>query len=165
MTDTASGAPAAVPAPAPKLPPRWFVRSAWVVHRALYRVTGGRFGLARPRPGKFGMLRLQTIGCRSGQPRIAIVSYYEEGDALVTMAMNGWADAHPAWLHNLRAQPDASVDLPDGPRLVRAREVTGLERERLLAGFDAFHEGPAMAEYERARRRATPVIVLEPRAA
>ncbi|WP_283245031.1 hypothetical protein [Agrococcus sp. Marseille-Q4369] len=43
--------------------------------------------------------------------------------------------------------------------------MTGLERERLLAGFDAFHEGPAMAEYERARRRATPVVVLEPRAA
>ena len=61
-----------------KIPPRVFARTAWVLHRALLRFTGGRIGL-RP-PGKaFGMLRLETIGRRSGQPRVAIVGYLEDG--------------------------------------------------------------------------------------
>lgn len=146
----------------PKVPPRWFVRSAWVVHRALYRLTGGRFGLTRPRPGKYGMLRLHTVGRRSGRARVAIVAYYEDGENLITMAMNGWDEAHPAWWLNLQAHREASVDLPDGSRAVRAREAHGLERERLWAGFDAYSEGPTMEEYSRHRARRTPVVVLEP---
>ena len=58
------------------IPPRVFVRTAWVLHRALLRFSGGRIGLTRPKPGeKFGMLRLTTVGRRSGQPRVAIVGY------------------------------------------------------------------------------------------
>jgi hypothetical protein len=83
---------------APRLPPRWFVRTAWVLHRAMYALTGGRLGLWRPDAGKrFGTLRLQTLGRRSGQPRVAILGYYEDGPNLVTLAMNGWADPEPAW--------------------------------------------------------------------
>lgn len=137
-------------------------RTAWVVHRALYRISGGRLGLSRPQPGKYGMLRLHTVGRRTGEPRVAIVAYYEDGPDLVTMAMNGWAEAHPAWWLNLQAHPDASVDLPGGTRRVRAREAHGVERERLWAGFDAYSEGPSMAEYARLRARRTPVVVLEP---
>lgn len=49
----------------PKVPPRWFVRGAWIGHRLLYRTTGK--GLARPRrDGKMGMLRLHTVGRKSG---------------------------------------------------------------------------------------------------
>lgn len=146
----------------PKVPPRWFVRTAWVVHRALYRVTGGRFGLTRPRPGKYGMLRLHTTGRRSGRPRAVIVAYYQDGANLITMAMNGWDEPHPAWWLNLRAHPEAVVDLPSGTRAVRAREAHGIERERLWAGFDAYSEGPTMEAYSRRRSRRTPVIVLEP---
>lgn len=146
----------------PKVPPRWFVRSAWVVHRALYRATGGRLGLTRPRPGKYGMLRLHTTGRRSGRPRAVIVAYYEDGANLITMAMNGWDEPHPAWWLNLRAHTEAVVDLPGGTRAVRAREAQGIERERLWAGFDAYSEGPTMEAYSRRRSRPTPVIVLEP---
>lgn len=146
----------------PRVPPRWFVRTAWVVHRTLYTVTGGRFGLARPRPGRYGMLRLHTVGRRSGEPRVAILAYYEDGADIILMAMNGWAEPHPAWWLNLRAQPDASVELPDGERRVRAREALGIERERLWAGWDEFSDGPSMADYGALRRKRTPVIVLEP---
>ena len=98
-----------------KLPPRWFIRTAWVGHRALYRVTRGRVGLARPTEGgRFGMLRLHAIGRRSGQERIVILGYYEDGPNLVTLAMNGWGDPPPAWWLNLAANPDARVDLVDG---------------------------------------------------
>ena len=58
----------------PYLPPRWFVRTAWVLHRALYRVTGGRRGLWPPAPGKWGTMRLFTVGRRSGRSSIRTAS-------------------------------------------------------------------------------------------
>ena len=111
------------PRPAP-LPPRWFIRAAWAGHRAICSITGGRRGLRGPTAEKWGMLRLRTVGRRTGEERIAILGYIEDGDALVTKAMNGWADPEPAWWLNLLAHPDARVDLVDGSRLVRGRAAT-----------------------------------------
>lgn len=145
------------------IPPRWFVRIAWVLHRALYRFSGGRIGLRPPEEGeKFGMLRLRTTGRRSGQPRVAIVGYYEDGANLVTLAMNGWAEAEPAWWLNLQAQPDTTVELKDGPRAVRGRAAKGEERDRLWARWREFS-----ADYDAwaaMRSGMTAVVVLEPRA-
>jgi deazaflavin-dependent oxidoreductase (nitroreductase family) len=151
----------------PRLPPRWFVRTAWVLHRAVYSITGGRFGLRRPEAGGgFGMMRLKTLGRRSGQPRVAIVGYDEDGPNLVTMAMNGWADTEPAWWLNLQAHPDATVDLADGSRAVRARAAAGADRERLWAGFRDYPGWGDDIDALAARRpTATAVVVLEPRTA
>ena len=75
--------------------PRPLLRLFWALHRAIYRATDGRLGLQRPVTGqKFGMMRLTTIGRRSGRTRLAIVGYYEDGPNLVTLAMNGWAKPH-----------------------------------------------------------------------
>ena len=107
---------------APKLPPRWFVRAAWMTHRAIHRSTGGRVGLAWPKVGdKLGYLRLKTTGRRTGRERAVILAYIEDGTNLVTLAMNGWADPEPAWWLNLQAHPDAAVDLKRGSRGVRGR--------------------------------------------
>ena len=145
-----------------KVPPRLFVRTAWVLHRALYRFSGGRVGLRPPEPGtKFGMMRLATLGRRSGQPRVAIVGYYEDGSNLVTLAMNGWAEAEPAWWLNLQAHPDTVVELTDGPRAVRGRAAEGEERDRLWARWREFS-----ADYDAwaaMRSGTTAVVVLEPR--
>ena len=155
------------PKRAPRLPPRWFIRSAWVVHRAIYRFTGGRRGLARPTPGgQFGYLRLKTVGRRSGQERVAILGYYEDGPNLITLAMNGWASAEPAWWLNLQAQPDAIVELKTGPRAVRARAAVGEERARLWAqvrGYTGY--GDNVDSYASLRSSETAVVVLEPRSA
>jgi hypothetical protein len=70
-----------------RLPPRWFVVTAWHVHRWMVRTTRGRRGLWPPRPGKWGALRLTTKGRRSGEPRSVILGYYEDGPNLVSMAM------------------------------------------------------------------------------
>jgi F420H(2)-dependent quinone reductase len=59
--------------------------TAWYVPRGIVRASGGRRGLWRPRPGKWGTLRLTTTGRRSGQPRTVILGYYEDGDNLVSM--------------------------------------------------------------------------------
>ena len=71
-------------------------------------------------------------GRRSGEPRSVIVGYYEDGPNLVTMAMNGWGAAEPAWWLNLRAHPEAVVELAGGIRReVLGRAAVGGERERL----------------------------------
>ncbi|WP_345208192.1 nitroreductase/quinone reductase family protein [Fodinibacter luteus] len=146
---------------APRMPPRWFVVTAWYVHRAIYRGTRGRLGLWRPRPGRWGTLRLTTTGRRSGQPRSVILGYYEDGPDLVTLAMNGWAEGEPAWWLNLRAHPDAEVVLRGEVRQVTGRAAHGAERERLWARWREIDEGlDALA----ARRSSeTAVVVLEPR--
>src|SRR5918997_1255951 len=105
----------------PRLPPRWFVRLAWHAHRAMYRVTGGRVGLWRARSNRWGTLRLTTTGRRTHEERSVILGYLDDGPNLVTMAMNGWAEGEPAWWLNLQTDPNARVELTDGPRSVKAR--------------------------------------------
>lgn len=147
-----------------RIPPRSLIRTFWMLHRALYRLSGGRFGLTRPEAGqKFGTMRLHTVGRRSARSRIAIVGYYEDGPNLVTLAMNGWADAEPAWWLNLQAEPDATVDLADGPRTVRSRAATGEDRQRLWARFRDFPGwGDDIDALAARRSMATAVVVLEP---
>ncbi|WP_306371452.1 nitroreductase/quinone reductase family protein [Nocardiopsis sp. CC223A] len=145
-----------------KIPPRWFVRTAWAVHRALYRVTGGRVGTWRPRGTRWGALRLTTTGRRTGRERSVIIAYLEDGPNLSGIAMNGWAEGEPAWWLNLRAHPDATVELPgEPPRPVRAREATGSERTRLWDLWRGL-EGN-LDDYAALRSRPTAVVVLEPR--
>jgi F420H(2)-dependent quinone reductase len=148
-----------------RTPPRFVIKTFWRLHRAAYRLTGGRFGLKAPMAGeRFGMMRLTTMGRRSGKARVAIVGYYEDGPNLVTLAMNGWADAEPAWWLNLQANPDTSVQLADGLRAVRARAATGAERERLwtkLADYPGW--GDDIEGLSGHRSGATAIVVFEPR--
>ena len=145
-----------------RLPPRWFIRTAWVVHRAIYNVSRGRLGLRPPTSKVWGMMRLHTVGRRSGEPREAIVAYIVDGQNLVTMAMNGWGDPPPAWWLNLKAQPEASVDLPEGRRRVRAREAAGDERERLWSVYRTLGGGDDLDANAARLTRETPVVILEP---
>ncbi len=150
------------PKPAkPRLPPRWFIRLAWGIHRRLYRWTGGRLGLWRPKPGGWGALRLTTTGRRTRRDRPVIVGYVEDGPNLVTMAMNGWGDAEPAWWLNLQAHPDATADTADGRRYVTGRAAQGDERERLWARWRQIDEN--LDGYAARRSIQTAIVVLEPR--
>ncbi|WP_406067848.1 nitroreductase/quinone reductase family protein [Micromonospora sp. NBC_01638] len=145
----------------PKLPPRWFIRLAWSVHRGLYRVSGGRFGLWRPRPSGWGTLRLTTTGRRSGQQRSVIIGYLEDGPNLVTLAMNGWGAGEPAWWLNLQTHPGASIELVDGRRLVHGRAATDGELSRLWARWCEVDANIAL--HATRRPSETAVVVLEPR--
>lgn len=149
---------------APRTPPRALVRTFWLLHRAIYRLTGGRLGVWKPQAGtRFGTMRLRTVGRRSGKHRITMVGYFEDAPNLVTMAMNGWGEADPAWWLNLQANPDATVDLPGRQRRVRARAATGEERERLWQRFGDFPGwGDDIAALAARRSRPTAVVVLEP---
>jgi deazaflavin-dependent oxidoreductase (nitroreductase family) len=145
----------------PRLPPRWFIRLAWSVHRGMYRVTRGRVGLWRPRPNGWGTLRLTTTGRRTGRQRSVIIGYFEDGPNLVSLAMNGWGEGEPAWWLNLQTHPDAIVDLFDGRRLVRGHAAAGDERSRLWARWREIDTN--LDGYAARRSSETAVVVLEPR--
>jgi deazaflavin-dependent oxidoreductase (nitroreductase family) len=148
----------------PVVVPRWLVRTIWVAHRTAYTLTRGRFGLRPATDTQWGMMRLRTVGRRSGRERVAIVGFIVDGRNIVTPAMNGWADPEPAWWLNLLARPEATVELPDGSvREVTARAATGEERARLWRKFldlksSAFTDASAAL-----RSRETAIIVLEAR--
>ena len=146
---------------AARLPPRWFIRTFWVGHRGLHTLTRGRLGLTRPTPGKYGMMRLRTVGRRTGAPRSAILGYFEDGSDLVTMAMNGWGEPEPAWWLNLQAHPETTVELVDGPRAVRGRAAEAGERSRLWAKWAAFDDN--LDAYAARRPQETAVVILESR--
>jgi deazaflavin-dependent oxidoreductase (nitroreductase family) len=147
-----------------RLPPRWFIKAFWHVHRRIVRASGGRKGLWVPRPGKWGALRLTTTGRRSGEMRRVILGYYEDGANLVSMAMDGWGAVEPAWWLNLQADPSAVVELAGGFRRdVFARPAVGEERDRLWQRRRELDKN--LDSYAARRPRETAVVVLEPRAA
>jgi deazaflavin-dependent oxidoreductase (nitroreductase family) len=154
------------PEAAPKqawLPPRWFIRTAWVVHRWIYNTTDGRRGLQVPTEKHWGLMRLRTIGRKSGDERIAILAYVDDGPNLVTLAMNGWGAPEPAWWLNLQAKPDAVVELNGGEtRPIQARKATPEERPRLWGRFSGYF-GDSYDSWAARRPRETAVVILEPR--
>lgn len=152
MTDTTTASP--------KLPPAWVKHAFWHVHRFLHRLSGGRFLWTPASKRGWGTARLTTTGRKTGQPRTVIVGYIEDGPNLVTMAMNGWDEGHPAWWLNLEANPDATVGLAhQKPRPVTARAASGDERDRLWKRWAELDAG--LDAYAASRTATTPVVVLE----
>lgn len=149
--------------PTPRVP-HWLIRAIWLGHRRLFALSGGRLGLREPKARQWGMLRLRTVGRRSGRDRSAIVGYLEEGANVVVPAMNGWMGPEPAWWLNLQANPDATIELPGGEvRPVRARAAAPGERERLWGAFVALGTAAYTHANARQRPRDTAIVVLEPR--
>ena len=144
------------------MPREWQPR-AWqamqLSHLALYRGSGRRLGT------EFGRLRVLFLhhrGAKTGKERISPLLYVEDGANLAIIASKGGDVKNPAWLHNLKANPEAEVELKGGVRRVHARIAEGEERERIWAAAAA-----VWPDYERYQRRAPhrkiPVVVLEPR--
>ena len=106
------------------------------------------------------LLLLHHVGAKSGTDRVQPLAYLEDGANYVIFASKAGADTNPAWYHNLKAHPDASIELGDRTVPVRAREATGAERDRLFeAQVGAM---PQFAGYAEKTSRVIPVIVLEP---
>lgn len=144
----------------PTVPPAWFVHTAWRVHRALYRLSGGRFLWTPSNKRGWGALRLTTIGRTSGQERSVIIGYVEDGERLVALAMNGWDEGDPSWCLNLQANPDAVIRIAEQPvRRVQARQAVGDERDRLWQLWTAVD--PKLDAYAARRSTSTPVVLLE----
>ena len=161
MTEGASQPGLGTPKRPAKLPPRWFVRTIWMLHRGLYAASGGRLGSKPATEDRAGSLRLRTIGRRTGEERHVMLYYIYDGDDFVTMAMNGWADPDPAWWLNLQANPDAWVDLGTTTIPVRGRAATPEERAELWPKLQQVAR--QLDDYAALRSHETTVVLLEPR--
>lgn len=145
----------------PFLPPRWVIRAAWRIHRGLYRVSGGRFGLRRPNDKTYGLMCVTTVGRRSGLERSVMLGYFDDGPNLVTMAMNGWGAAEPGWWLNVQSHPDVTAALVGEVRPVTGRAADGAERDRLWSHWQEIDRN--LDQYAALRPTETAVVVFEPR--
>lgn len=135
----------------------YFVNVAMRVDRVLLPLTRGRVSSA---PGQ-QVLLLETVGAKSGERRRTPLVYVTDDGHIVLIASKAGATRHPAWFHNLRANPRVKVLAPGRSGEYNAREAEGEERERLwreacdyYAGYDTYQD--------RAGSRRIPVVVLEP---
>jgi deazaflavin-dependent oxidoreductase (nitroreductase family) len=122
-----------------------------------FRANGGKAG------GMFeGMplLLLHNVGARSGREFVTPLVYLADGDRYVIFASKGGAPVNPGWYHNLKAEPDVSIEVGTDTIEVVAEEATGEERERLYSIQEA--QQPQFAEYARKTDRQIPVVVLTP---
>jgi deazaflavin-dependent oxidoreductase (nitroreductase family) len=131
------------------------------IHTFLYQRTGGRLGHTIPGvPGK--MLLLDHVGAKSRTRRTSPLLYVRDGEDLVVVASKGGFPKHPAWFHNLKANPDTTVQVGSHVKPVHARVATPEERDRLWAlAVKAYHGYEDYAA--RSKGREIPLVVLEPR--
>jgi deazaflavin-dependent oxidoreductase (nitroreductase family) len=105
---------------------------------------------------------MTSKGAKTGEDRTAIVTYHRDGDAFVIAATKGGAEEHPAWYHNLVANPEVTFEAASETIPVVAREATGDERQRRYD--EHARQYPEFAAYPSKTRRVIPVFVLERRA-
>jgi deazaflavin-dependent oxidoreductase (nitroreductase family) len=129
------------------------------LHTVAYRATGGLVG--HRFPGAPPMLLLDHVGAKSGIERTTPLVYVEDGDDLVLVASKGGYPRNPAWFHNLRAHPEATVQVGSRRRAVRARVAGTSERDRLWPKAVAVYGG--YEDYQERTDREIPLVILEPR--
>jgi deazaflavin-dependent oxidoreductase (nitroreductase family) len=128
-------------------------------HTHLYRATSGRIG--HRFPGGAPMLLLDHVGAKSATRRTTPLVYVRDDPDVVIVASKGGHPRNPAWLHNLRANPDTTVQIGAERRAVHAREATPQERERLWPKAVATYSG--YSGYQQRADREIPLVILEPR--
>ena len=105
------------------------------------------------------LLLLTTTGAKSGVQHTTPLVYTRDGDRMVIIASKGGAPTHPAWYHNLVANPEVTVELPSETFTARAHVASGDERDRLWSAQAALM--PTFNDYQQKTTRQIPVIVLE----
>jgi F420H(2)-dependent quinone reductase len=137
----------------------FFLNVANPVDKRLIPATNGWLSLAPGMP----LLVMENRGAKSGALRRTPLLYSRDGDDIVLIASNGGSPRHPAWFHNVKANPDVKLFLRGRTGTYRARIVEGAERERLWRiatelnpGFDIYKG--------RASNRQIPIVALSPAA-
>lgn len=128
-------------------------------HTAIYKASGGLIG--HRVPGAPPMLLLEHVGAKSGTRRTSPLAYVSDGDDVILVASKGGYPKHPAWFHNLKANPETTVQIGRERRAVRARVATAAEHERLWPKAVATYSG--YADYQKRTQRQIPLVILERR--
>ena len=129
------------------------------VHALVYRLTGGAIG--HRFPGSASVLLLDHVGAKSGVSRTTPLFYVEDPPNVVIVASKGGHPQHPAWYHNLLANPDTTVQIGSERRRVRARVAAPEERARLWPEVVKAYSG--YRTYQERTDREIPLVILEPR--
>ena len=129
------------------------------IHRTVFRATGGR---VLGRIGGMLVVDLHTVGRKSGQPRSSMLtSPIQNGDEIVLVASRGGDPQHPAWFHNLKANPDVEITVGGRRKPMRARVATPEEKADLWPKVTGKYKG--YAGYQTKTTRDIPLVVLSPR--
>jgi deazaflavin-dependent oxidoreductase (nitroreductase family) len=123
---------------------------------AEFRANGGKLN---PPLDAVPLLVLTTTGAKSGQPHAMPMSYTTDGGRIVVVAAAGGAPKHPAWYHNLVANPEVTVEVGGEAFLARATIVSEPERSRIFAQHTA--QRPNFVDFQQRTTRQLPVVVLE----
>ena len=121
-----------------------------------FRANGGKVG------GQFenaDLLLLTTTGAKSGQPRVSPLAYFRVGGKLIIIGSFAGAPVNPAWVHNLRANPQAHVEVGTDAFDVTAHELLAAEREELFP--EVTEVAPGFAEYQSKTSRVIPLFELQ----
>ena len=122
-----------------------------------FRANEGRVGgLLADMP----LLLLHHTGAKSGTHRINPLAYYGDDGRYVVFASKGGAPTNPDWYHNLKANPDVSIEVGTDTIDTVASEATGEERDRLYR--TQVQRSPQFGEYEQKAGRVIPVMILTP---
>jgi deazaflavin-dependent oxidoreductase (nitroreductase family) len=132
------------------------------IHVVLYRLTGGRIGGHLPGWPEARIVLVDHTGARSGTVRTSPLMYHEDGDAIAVVASKAGQPTHPAWFHNLEANPNTTIQIGSVVRDVRARVATDEERDRLWSKFVAFYPGYDWFQ-RNAKGRKIPIVILDAR--
>ena len=136
----------------------YYVNVAPHFDRGLYRLSGGRLTLAGF--GRVGFLKVK--GAKSGAERLTPLVFTRDGENILLVASRGGDVRHPAWYHNLVANPDVTFTIEGDERPYRARLATETERPWLWKAVNRTY--PGYQTYQRrAGDRQIPLFVLEPR--
>ncbi len=126
-------------------------------HAGVYRATGGKlFGSM----GKSPILLLNTVGRKTGRKRTSPLLYVMDGEDFVIIASKGGAATHPAWYLNLRANPEATVEIGDRELQVEAEVADPEDKARLWQKMVEIY--PTYDDYQRKTEREIPLLVLRP---
>lgn len=121
-----------------------------------FRANGGKVG------GQFAnadLLLLTTTGAKSSRPRVSPLAYFRFDGRLVIVGSFAGADINPAWVHNLRANPQAHIEVGTDAYDVVAHELSAQERDEVLPKITA--AAPAFAEYQAKTSRVIPLFELQ----
>jgi deazaflavin-dependent oxidoreductase (nitroreductase family) len=123
-----------------------------------FRRNGGKVG------GQFEgfpLLLLTSTGAKSGEERVNLIGYFDIDDKIYVVGSAAGRDASPAWVFNLRANPNVSIEVgSDQPKRVVAHELPREERDRIYAII--VERAPGFGEYEKRTERVIPVFELTP---
>jgi deazaflavin-dependent oxidoreductase (nitroreductase family) len=127
------------------------------VQMLLYRLTDGKTGGTFR---GFKVLLLTTTGKKSGKRRTTPLGYIQDGDRYVLMGSNGGMDRHPAWYHNLTANPQVEVQVLERHMKAVASLAQGEERARLWDDF--MEQNKVFRDYPKQTKRELPLVILTP---